>query len=60
MVMVELKGLHTVKAKGKFYYYAWRGGPAIKGEPGTPALGFSNWQGPNFPVPRSARSSTVS
>ncbi|TPN43243.1 site-specific integrase [Mesorhizobium sp. B1-1-7] len=38
MVMVELKGLHTVKAKGKVYHYAWRGGPAIAGEPGTPAF----------------------
>jgi integrase len=36
MVMVELKGLHTVKSKGRTYNYAWRGGPAIKGEPGTP------------------------
>ncbi|TPJ70503.1 MULTISPECIES: site-specific integrase [unclassified Mesorhizobium] len=36
MVMVELKGLHIVKAKGRTYHYAWRGGPAIKGEPGTP------------------------
>lgn len=36
MVTVELKGLHTVKVKGRIYYYAWRGGPAIKGEPGTP------------------------
>lgn len=36
MVMVELKGVHTVKAKGRTYYYAWRGGPALKGEPGTP------------------------
>lgn len=36
MVMVELKGLHVVKAKGRTYYYAWRGGPAVKGEPGTP------------------------
>lgn len=36
MAMVELKGLHTVKAKGRTYYYAWRGGPAVKGEPGTP------------------------
>lgn len=38
MVMVELKGLHTVKANGKVYYYAWRGGPPVKGEPGTPAF----------------------
>lgn len=36
MVTVELKGLHIVKAKGKTYYYAWRGGPRIKAEPGTP------------------------
>lgn len=36
MVMVELKGLHIVKAKGKIYVYAWRGGPRIKAEPGTP------------------------
>ncbi|HWK13238.1 MAG TPA: site-specific integrase [Rhizobiaceae bacterium] len=38
MVMVELKGLHTVKAKGRVYYYAWRGGPRIQTEaaPGTP------------------------
>lgn len=38
MVMVELKGLHTVKARGKTYHYAWRGGPAVRGEPGTPAF----------------------
>ena len=36
MAMVEYKGLHTVKAKGRTYYYAWRGGPAVKGEVGTP------------------------
>lgn len=41
MVMVELKGLHTVKVKrgGRIvavYHYAWRGGPALKGKPGTP------------------------
>ncbi len=38
MVTVELKGLHVVTAKGKTYYYAWRGGPRIKAEPGTPAF----------------------
>lgn len=38
MAMVELKGLHTVKAKGRTYHYAWRGGPAVKGEPGSPAF----------------------
>lgn len=38
MVMIELKGIHRVRSKGKTYYYAWRGGPALKGEPGTPAF----------------------
>lgn len=36
MVMVELKGLHIVRSKGKEYIYAWRGGPRVKGKPGTP------------------------
>jgi len=35
MVQVELKGVHTVKVKGRVYYYAWRGGPALRGLPGT-------------------------
>jgi integrase len=35
---VELKGVHTVKAKGRRYYYAWRGGPRINATPGTPAF----------------------
>lgn len=40
MAMVELKHLHTVRAKGRLYYYAWRGGPAIRctEAPGTPAF----------------------
>lgn len=33
---VELKGLAKVTAKGRDYYYAWRGGPRIMAEPGTP------------------------
>jgi integrase len=33
---VHLKGIHRVKAKGGEYYYAWRGGPRLVGEPGTP------------------------
>src|SRR5262249_40438206 len=32
---VELKGVHTVKAKGSTYHYAWRGGPRLRGEPGS-------------------------
>ncbi len=33
---VNLKGIHRIKSRGRYYYYAWRGGPRIKGEPGTP------------------------
>ena len=36
MVKVELKGVARVKAKGRTYHYAWRGGPRLVGEPGTP------------------------
>jgi integrase len=35
---VHLKGVHTVRAKGHTYYYAWRGGPRIAAKPGTPAF----------------------
>lgn len=38
MAMVELKGLHIVTVKGRKYAYAWRGGPRIQGEIGTPAF----------------------
>jgi integrase len=36
MVKVELKGVAKVTAKGRAYYYAWRGGPRLVGEPGSP------------------------
>lgn len=36
--MVMLKGLHIVRSKGRTYYYAWRGGPRIEAEYGTPAF----------------------
>lgn len=41
MVIMRLKGVHTVRAKlasGQrvTYYYAWRGGPSLKGKPGSP------------------------
>ncbi|MHB2169922.1 tyrosine-type recombinase/integrase [Alsobacter sp. R-9] len=32
----KLAGLHRVRAKGRTYYYAWRGGPRIHAEFGTP------------------------
>jgi integrase len=36
MVKVDLKGVAKVRAKGRVYYYAWRGGPRLCGEPGSP------------------------
>ena len=36
MVKVELKGIAKVTAKGRTYWYAWRGGPRLRGEPGSP------------------------
>jgi len=36
MVRVEIKGLAKVKAKGQTYWYAWRGGPRLAGQPGSP------------------------
>src|SRR5215470_4301034 len=36
MVKVDLKGIAKVTAKGRTYYYAWRGGPRVRGEPGSP------------------------
>src|SRR2546429_3806795 len=36
MVKIELRGISKVTTKGRTYYYAWRGGPRLRGEPGTP------------------------
>jgi integrase len=36
MVKVDLKGIAKATAKGRTYYYAWRGGPRLRGEPGSP------------------------
>lgn len=33
---VDLKGIFKVNAKSHTYYYAWRGGPRLRGEPGSP------------------------
>jgi integrase len=33
---VELRGIAKVTAKGRAYYYAWRGGPRLRGVPGSP------------------------
>jgi integrase len=36
MIKYPLKGVAKVKAKGHTYYYAWRGGPRLRGLPGSP------------------------
>jgi integrase len=36
MVRINLKGIAKVTAKGRTYWYAWRGGPRLRGEPGSP------------------------
>jgi integrase len=36
MVKIELRGIHKPTTKGRTYYYAWRGGPRLRGEPGSP------------------------
>jgi len=36
MVKVNLKGIAKVTAKGHTYWYAWRGGPRLRGQPGSP------------------------
>jgi integrase len=36
MVRVDLKGITKVTAKGRTYWYAWRGGPRLRGGPGSP------------------------
>lgn len=33
---MRLKHVHKVTSKSRTYYYAWRGGPRLQGEPGTP------------------------
>src|SRR3954469_24421379 len=38
MVKIDLKGIAKVKAKGQVYYYAWRKGPRLRGEPGSPGF----------------------
>lgn len=33
---MRLRHIHVVKAGGRVYHYAWRGGPRLSGEPGSP------------------------
>ena len=36
MVRINIKGIAKVTAKGRTYWYAWRGGPRLRGDPGSP------------------------
>jgi integrase len=36
MVRINLRGIAKVRSKGRTYWYAWRGGPRLRGEPGSP------------------------
>lgn len=36
MAMLPIKGIHVVKAKGREYVYAWRGGPRLLSPVGSP------------------------
>lgn len=36
MVTAKLKGVFKVRSKGHTYWYAWRGGPRLQGQPDTP------------------------
>ena len=36
MVKVDLKGIVRIQTKGRIYFYAWRGGPRLRGQPGSP------------------------
>src|SRR6516164_4302819 len=36
IIRIDLKGIAKATAKGRTYWYAWRGGPRLRGEPGSP------------------------
>jgi len=57
---INLKGVAKVAAKGKTYYYAWRGGPRIMADIGTPEFieefnALRNSQKQSGPTASSAR-----
>src|SRR5215470_772337 len=57
---VELKGIAKVTAKGHTYYYAWRGGPRLRGQPGSPEfLASYNEAHENRRIPDAARFRSV-
>ena len=48
--MIRLKGVHKAQSKGHTYYYAWRGGPRLLGEPNSPEFiaSYHTAQGSRF------------
>jgi integrase len=44
MTTVKLKGVFKSSAKGHTYHYAWRGGPRLCGEPGSPEFVHSYYE----------------
>jgi integrase len=60
MVKVDLKGIAKTTAKGRTYYYAWRGGPRLRGEPGSAEfLGSFNEAHENRRAPDTGRFLTL-
>jgi integrase len=56
MVTLEIKGLHRVESKGRIYWYAWRGGPRLAGQPGdTEFLASYNEATANRQAPDTSR-----
>ena len=56
MVKADLKRIAKVAAKGRTYYYAWRGGPRLRGEPGSPEFLISYHEAiENHRMPDSSR-----
>jgi hypothetical protein len=41
---IDLKGIAKVTSKGREYWYAWRGGPRLRGTPGTPEFHASYYE----------------
>jgi integrase len=56
MVTYRLKGIKKKRSKGHIYYYAWLGGPRLRGEPGSPEFIASyNQAVEQHPLPDTSR-----
>lgn len=51
---MPLKHVHKVTVKGRVYYYAWRGGPRLKGAPGSPEFMASYYEANQIGKPQFA------